>query len=145
VVLCYAKVRGLIHHCATLLITKVASLYNLYCAIPRSTLAVNLFLYPRSNSDQRACLPNSYADSTRRPPTLGKSSRQLPKGQISNADTKVTQLESSLRNTLATFGRSSKQYLDIKYMVDEIATKVALEKMSISSSGGNGGDAKMAE
>jgi hypothetical protein len=52
-------------------------------------------------------------------------------------DTDVEQLESSLRNTLATFGPNSSQYLSIKYMVDGITIKVALEKMSISSSGGS--------
>jgi hypothetical protein len=45
------------------------------------------------------------------------------------------QLQSSLRNALATFGAESTQYRQIKYMVDELAVKIALEKMDLSTSG----------
>jgi hypothetical protein len=38
-----------------------------------------------------------------------------------------------LRNALATFGPSSSQYLSIKYMVDELAVKIALDSLSISN------------
>lgn len=48
--------------------------------------------------------------------------------------TNQDQLQSSLRNALATFGPTSTQYLNIKYMTDELAAKIALEKLSISSS-----------
>ena len=44
-----------------------------------------------------------------------------------------SQLQSSLRNALATFGPNSTQYLMIKYMVDEHTAKLALERMSLSS------------
>ncbi|KAF2833216.1 hypothetical protein CC86DRAFT_365169 [Ophiobolus disseminans] len=44
-------------------------------------------------------------------------------------------LQSSLRNALATFGPTSSQYLNIKYMTDELATKIALDKLSISPNG----------
>jgi hypothetical protein len=44
------------------------------------------------------------------------------------------QLQSSLRNALSSFGPKSTQYLDIKYMVDEYAAKLALENMSLSLS-----------
>jgi hypothetical protein len=37
-----------------------------------------------------------------------------------------------MRNALATFGPASTQYIDIKFMVDELATKIALERMSLS-------------
>jgi hypothetical protein len=37
-----------------------------------------------------------------------------------------------LRNALATFGPSSTQYIDIKYMVDELAMKIAWDKLSLS-------------
>ncbi|KAA8625028.1 hypothetical protein PtrSN002B_010942 [Pyrenophora tritici-repentis] len=43
-------------------------------------------------------------------------------------------LQSSLRNVLATFGANSKQYRDIKLMVDEYTAKLAMERLSISSS-----------
>ncbi|KAL5113745.1 hypothetical protein ACEQ8H_008357 [Pleosporales sp. CAS-2024a] len=42
-------------------------------------------------------------------------------------------LQSSLRNALATFGPTSPQYRNIKYMVDELATQIALDSFSISS------------
>ncbi|KAF1915253.1 hypothetical protein BDU57DRAFT_451325 [Ampelomyces quisqualis] len=42
-------------------------------------------------------------------------------------------LQSSLRNALATFGPTSTQYLNIKYMVDELTTKIALDRLSLSS------------
>ncbi|OAK98790.1 hypothetical protein IQ06DRAFT_349441 [Phaeosphaeriaceae sp. SRC1lsM3a] len=42
-------------------------------------------------------------------------------------------METSLRNALATFGPTSSQYLSIKYMVDELATKIALDKLSLST------------
>jgi hypothetical protein len=48
------------------------------------------------------------------------------------------QLQSSLRNALATFGPTSSQYLYIKYMCDELETKLALDKFSISTSEVNG-------
>lgn len=44
------------------------------------------------------------------------------------------QLQSSLRNALASFGPDSKQYLMIKYMIDEYEAKLALEGMSLSMS-----------
>lgn len=43
------------------------------------------------------------------------------------------QLQSSLRNALATFGSQSPQYLSIKSIVDEQAVKVALRDMSLGS------------
>ncbi|KAK1915814.1 hypothetical protein P3342_003628 [Pyrenophora teres f. teres] len=43
-------------------------------------------------------------------------------------------LQSSLRNALATFGANSKQYRDIKLIVDEYMAKLAMEGLSISSS-----------
>ncbi|EAT85383.1 hypothetical protein HBI56_136180 [Parastagonospora nodorum] len=43
-------------------------------------------------------------------------------------------LQSSLRNALATFGSTSSQYLNIKYMVDELATKIALDRLSLGPS-----------
>ncbi|RMZ69114.1 hypothetical protein GMOD_00003033 [Pyrenophora seminiperda CCB06] len=42
-------------------------------------------------------------------------------------------LQSSLRNALATFGVDSKQYRDIKLVVDEYMAKLAMEGLSISS------------
>jgi hypothetical protein len=44
------------------------------------------------------------------------------------------QLQSSLRNALASFGPNSNQYLMIKYMIDEYEAKAALESMSLSTS-----------
>ncbi|KAF2030158.1 hypothetical protein EK21DRAFT_24220, partial [Setomelanomma holmii] len=40
-------------------------------------------------------------------------------------------LESSMRNALSTFGPSSAQYLGIKAMVDDLAIKIALDKLSL--------------
>jgi hypothetical protein len=54
----------------------------------------------------------------------------------------VPQLQSSLRNALATFGSTSSQYLNIKYMVDELATKIALDKLSLSSGQATDNDGK---
>lgn len=45
----------------------------------------------------------------------------------------IVQLQSSLRNALASFGPTSSQYLMIKYMIDEYEAKVALEGMSLST------------
>lgn len=44
----------------------------------------------------------------------------------------TTQLQSSLRNTRATFGVASAQYRDIKLIVDEYIAKLAMEGLSIS-------------
>ena len=49
--------------------------------------------------------------------------------------TKFSQLQSSLRNALATFGANSTQYRTIKLIVDEYEAKLAMEGLSISSSG----------
>ena len=46
--------------------------------------------------------------------------------------TNLSQLQSSLRNALATFGADSTQYRNIKLMVDEYAAKLAMEGLSIS-------------
>jgi hypothetical protein len=46
----------------------------------------------------------------------------------------TAQLQTSLRNALATFGANSAQYRDIKLIVDEYAAKLAMEGLSISSS-----------
>jgi hypothetical protein len=48
--------------------------------------------------------------------------------------TKFSQLQSSLRNALATFGANSTQYRTIKLIVDEYEAKLAMEGLSISSS-----------
>jgi hypothetical protein len=53
------------------------------------------------------------------------------------------QLQSSLRNALATFGPSSTQYIDIKLMVDELAMKIALDKLSLSLSDAQPEDQRM--
>ncbi|KAF2447840.1 hypothetical protein P171DRAFT_518870 [Karstenula rhodostoma CBS 690.94] len=42
-----------------------------------------------------------------------------------------TDLQSSLRNTLATFGPTSPQYISIKYVVDEHMAKAALQSLSL--------------
>jgi hypothetical protein len=47
--------------------------------------------------------------------------------------TKFSQLQSSLRNALATFGANSTQYRTIKLIVDEYEAKLAMEGLSISS------------
>lgn len=38
-----------------------------------------------------------------------------------------------MRNTLATFGPSSAQYISIKYLVDEHLAKAALQNLSLRS------------
>ncbi|CAN9109791.1 unnamed protein product [Alternaria alternata] len=48
-------------------------------------------------------------------------------------DDLLMSLQSSLRNTLATFGAESTQYRNTKLMVDEYMTKLAMEGLSISS------------
>lgn len=53
------------------------------------------------------------------------------------------QLQSSLRNALATFGPNSTQYRNIKLMVDEYMAKIAMEGLSISSSEPRQEDEKM--
>jgi hypothetical protein len=53
---------------------------------------------------------------------------------ISGRTVNSTQLQSSLRNALATFGPNSTQYRNIKLMVDEYMAKIAMEGLSISSS-----------
>lgn len=44
---------------------------------------------------------------------------------------RVLQLQSSLRNALATFGPDSVQYREIKFMVDEYAAGLALGGLSL--------------
>ncbi|KAH7385660.1 hypothetical protein BKA66DRAFT_416391 [Pyrenochaeta sp. MPI-SDFR-AT-0127] len=51
------------------------------------------------------------------------------------SDDLLLSLQSSLRNALSTFGPDSTQYRNIKLMVDEHTAKLALENLSISSSG----------
>ncbi|KAL5371282.1 hypothetical protein PMIN02_012866 [Paraphaeosphaeria minitans] len=48
------------------------------------------------------------------------------------------QLQSSLRNALATFGPTSAQYASIKYVVDEHMAKAALQSLSLGPREGNG-------
>jgi hypothetical protein len=57
-----------------------------------------------------------------------------PCAVISGRTVNSTQLQSSLRNALATFGPNSTQYRNIKLMVDEYMAKIAMEGLSISSS-----------
>ncbi|KAJ4407618.1 hypothetical protein N0V91_003887 [Didymella pomorum] len=52
----------------------------------------------------------------------------------SQPDEVLLSLQSSLRNALASFGPGSKQYLMIKYMIDEYEAKLALQGMSLSTS-----------
>jgi hypothetical protein len=45
----------------------------------------------------------------------------------------IPQLQSSMRNALATFGPASPQYIGIKYVVDEHMAKAALQGLSLES------------
>ncbi|KAF1975057.1 hypothetical protein BU23DRAFT_530848 [Bimuria novae-zelandiae CBS 107.79] len=49
----------------------------------------------------------------------------------SQQDDLLASLQSSMRNALATFGPSSPQYLNIKYMVDEHMANAALRSLSL--------------
>ena len=62
------------------------------------------------------------------------SSSCLHDCRISPTEANMLQLHSSLRNALSTFGPNSVQYLNIKFMIDEYAAKLALENLSLSFS-----------
>ncbi|KAH7095790.1 hypothetical protein FB567DRAFT_587088 [Paraphoma chrysanthemicola] len=54
-------------------------------------------------------------------------------------------LQSSMRNAHSTFGPTSPQYINIKAMVDELAMKIALDKLSLSANESPQEDQKMSD
>ncbi|KAF9740880.1 hypothetical protein PMIN01_00419 [Paraphaeosphaeria minitans] len=61
-----------------------------------------------------------------------------PTPPTSTAPKELCDLQSSLRNALATFGPTSAQYASIKYVVDEHMAKAALQSLSLGPREGNG-------
>ncbi|KAH7080353.1 hypothetical protein BKA63DRAFT_242185 [Paraphoma chrysanthemicola] len=52
-------------------------------------------------------------------------------------------LQSSMRNAQSTFGQTSPQYINIKAVIDELAMKIALDKLSLSENESRQEDQKM--
>lgn len=99
-----------------------------FSRLPTATKTPPQYLLPASHLPGRAA--------PCRPHQTTSSSRSVPREQtlpVSARRPRLTlpQLQSSLRNALASFGPRSRQYLMIQYMIAEYEAKLALGGLSL--------------